>query len=122
MGITSADSELKGIEIGRNVLLEFSDYHEWRGPLDPRPECARIVRNAHLVAPALQVMVESLPEGDLKAGAKDLIAHISDTEPQEHDALNIPTFVGMFVAFGVSIVSIIAGFVIGQRSQARNID
>jgi len=103
-------------------LLKFSDYQEWKGPLEASPKCGRTVENVRLVAPALQFMALSLPDSEFKAGVQDLIADMSDIEQQDQGALNIPTSVGVFVAFGVSIISIIAGFALGQRSRARNLD
>jgi hypothetical protein len=120
--ITSSDFTLRAFPLNRHVLLNFSDYHEWTGPLDPRPKCGRTVENARLVAPALQFLVLSLPDGDFKTGVQDLIVDMSDIEQQDQGVLNVPTSVGVFVAFGVSIISIIAGFAIGQRSRARNMD
>jgi len=52
-------------------------------------------------------------------GVQDLIADMSDIEHQDQCVLNAPTSVGVFVAFGISIISIIAVFAIGQRCWAR---
>jgi len=120
--ITSLGLKLRAFAINNHALLKFSDYKEWTGPLESRPKCGRTVENARLVAPALQFMALSLPESDFKAGVQDLIADVSDIEQQDQGDLNISTAVGVFVAFGVSIISIIAGFVLGQRSRARNLD
>jgi hypothetical protein len=114
--------KLRAFVANRHALLKFSDYQEWKGPLDSRPECGRTVDNVRLVAPALQFMALSLPDSEFKAGVQDLIADMSDIEQQDQGALNIPTAVGVFVAFGVSIISIIAGFALGQRSRVRNLD
>merc|ERR1712007_226178 len=120
--ITSSDLTWRAFPLNAHTLLKFSDYLEWTGPLDRRPKCGRTVENARLVAPALQFLVLSLPDGDFKTGVQDLIVDMSDIEQQDQGVLNVPTSVGVFVAFGVSIISIIAGFAIGQRSRARNMD
>merc|ERR550537_100029 len=107
--------------VNRHVLLKFSDYQAWKGPLDSRPVCGRTVDNVRLVAPVLQFMALSLPDSEFKAGVQDLIADMSDIEQQDQGALNIPTAVGVFV-FGVWIISIIASFALGQRCRAQNLD
>lgn len=121
-GMFDLGLKLRALALGRHGLLKFSDYHEWKGPLEARPKCGRTVENVRLVAPALQFMALSLPDSEFKAGVQDLIADMSDIEQQDQGALSIPTSVGVFVAFGVSIISIIAGFALGQRSRARNLD
>lgn len=103
-----------------HAFFKFSTYHEWDGPLDRRPKCANVVHNARLLAPALQSMVESLPDSDYKTGAQNLIVHMAGSEEQTSGGLSIPTFVGMLA--GVSIISMIAGFALAHRSQVRNMD
>lgn len=101
-------------------FIKFSGYEEWMGPLDPRPKCANLVENPRWAAPALQFMTEALPDSDFKSGAQQLIAHMSGAEQQDDGVMSIPTVVGVLA--GVSLISVIAGFVIGQRSQAHNMD
>merc|ERR1712107_491851 len=99
------------IKLG-HAFLKFSRYQEWDGPLDRRPKCANLVRDARWVAPALQSMVESLPDSDYKTGAQHLIAHMSGAEEQTSGGVSIPTFVGMLA--GISLISMIAGFVLAH--------
>jgi len=107
------DFVLMDIQVG-HLFLKFSHHHEWFGPLAPRPRCANVVRDARLAAPALQFMTEALPDSEFKTDAQQLIAHMSEGEHPRYGVWKMPLFVGMLA--GISVISVIAGFVIGQRS------
>jgi len=113
------DYRLMGVPVPHGYI-KFSGYQEWTGPLDPRPKCANLVENPRWAAPALQFMTEALPESDFKSGAQQLIAHMSGAAQQDDGVINIPTFIGMLA--GASLISVIAGFVVGQRRQAPSMD
>lgn len=112
-GCVRGDLVLMGVQAGP-VFLKFSHHHKWFGPLAPRPRCANVVRDARLAAPALQFMTEALPDSDFKTDAQQLIAHMSEGEQPRYGVWKMPVFVVMLA--GISVISVIAGFAIGQRS------
>merc|ERR1712137_698774 len=107
------DYTIMGAQAGP-VFLKFSQHHKWFGPLAPRPRCANVVRDARLAAPALQFMTEALPDSEFKTDAQQLIAHMSEGEQPRYGVRKMPVFVVMLA--GISVISVIAGFAIGQRS------
>lgn len=117
--LSKQDYTVLGMEFN-GVFIKFWGQQEWKGPLDHRPSCANIHKNAQWAVPALQFMMESLPDSDFKRGAQHLIADMSGAEQQDSGVMNIPTFIGILA--GVSLVSVITGFVIGQRSVAQSMD
>jgi len=120
MCLSKADYTLLGWKINNNLYVKFSGTKEWKGPLDPRPACANVVENDRVATPALQIMMESLPDSDFKRGAQQLFADMSDAKQQDSGVMNVPTFIGIVAGF--SLVSVIVGFAIGQRTQAYNMD
>jgi hypothetical protein len=117
--LSKQDYTILGFAVGR-VFIKFEGQQEWKGPLDHRPSCANVDTDARWAAPALQFLVESLPDSDFKKGAQHLIADMSEPEQQDSSVMNIPTFIGILA--GVSLVSVITGFAIGQRSEAQSMD
>merc|ERR1712137_810090 len=100
------DYTIMGAQAGP-VFLKFSQHHKWFGPLAPRPRCANVVRDARLAAAAL-------PDSEFKTDAQQLIAHMSEGEQPRYGVWKMPVFVVMLA--GISVISVIAGFAIGQRS------